>query len=211
VFYPPADFRNFSRVIIGFCLFLLLVLGLAEFFPLYADYPNFINNAGLQRVRVEVLVSSMLIMQYRSPADQTNAVAVIETALPVFRQEETTLQDDPSPDIQAIMLQAQPNYLALVAAAQTVVANPTKPVDPVQVNIMIAKRDAYRMAINQVVVTLVQHAEESTRNLFYVKTGIAGILAVTGTIYWIVLEKRMKHVIAEEGTQAKSEPLNVSS
>lgn len=208
MFYPPAEFRNFSRVIIIFCIFLLLVLGLAEFFPLYADYPNFINNAGTQRARVEILVSSMLILQYRSSTDQVNAVAVMETALPAFKQEETTLQNDPMPDIQALMLQAQPNYLALVTAAQTVVNSPTKPVDPVQVDIVITKRDAYRMAINQVVITLIQHQEDSTRTLFYIKSGIVVVLIGFGCFYWYILEKRMKHVISEESARAKSEQPN---
>lgn len=198
MFYPPAEFRAFSRVIIVFSLFLLLLVGIAELFPLYADYPTYINNAGTQRARVEVLVSSMLILQYRPPSEQANAVATIETTLPLFKQEQTTLLDDPARDIQAIMLQAQPNYLALVAAVQTAISNPTKPVDPVQVNIMIMKRDAYRAAINQVTATLIQHAEDSTRTLFYIKSGIVVLLMGFGCFYWLVLEKRMKHVIVEE-------------
>lgn len=101
------------------------------------------------------------------------------------------------------MLQAQPNYLALVAAAQTVVSSPTKPVETVQVNIMIAKRDAYRTTINQVVMTLVHHAEDSARTLFYIKSGIVVLLIGFGCFYWWVLEKRMKHVIMEE-SQAKT-------
>ena len=196
MFYSPESYRTFSRFTIGFCIFLLLVLGAAEYFPLYADYPDYINQAGLQRTRMEVLTSSMIILEYRTPVEQANAVATIETTLPILRKEQATLLDDPMQDIQSLVQQSQPSYLD----------NPTKPVNPVQVNIMIAKHDAYRLIISQIVTTLIQHENNSTRNLFYVKTGIAVALVLMGLIYWIVLEQRMRHVIqVEQQEQAKKE------
>lgn len=206
MFYPPESFRIFSRVVISFCLFLLLILGIAEIFPIYSDDPAYINAAGLQRTRVEELVNSMIILEYLPPAEHTNAIAIIETVLPQLRQEQSNLQGNTASDIQSFVLQSQPAYLAIVAAAQSAITDPSKPVDPAQVAIAVGRKDGYRNAINELVTILVQHSEANSRALYLEKTSIVLLLAVCGVGYWIVLEGRMQHVIVEEAKEKAPEP-----
>lgn len=203
MFYPPREFRTFTRIFIAFCIFLLVVLGLAAVFPLYANYSQYIYQAGLQSTRVEVIASSMMVLEYRPQAEHIDAIARIQTALPALTKEQNTLAISTATDTRVLVQQSQPSFTLITTAAQTVVSNPTKPVDPAEVDIVMKERVEYRTDINLVVQILVQHSNEYSNNLWLVETGDVGILIGLGITYWIIMEKRMRHVIREEDAAKK--------
>lgn len=194
----PESFRKFTRIVVFFCILLLLLIETFVTIPLFANDPEYLNQAGLQRTRVEVLANSMLILEYRPQSEHTQAVGVIETALPIFKQEQATLQDNKASDVQQLIMSSRGDFLAITAAAQTVVDNPSKPVDPVQVAIVLAHRDTYRATINSIVTILVQRTELRTQVLFIVKSCLVIILLVAGLWYWYIVEKRVRERIAEQ-------------
>src|SRR6266568_3062982 len=102
----PESFRTFTRVVILFCIFLLGIMGVFETIPLTSDDAAYINQAGLQRTRIEVIANSILILEYRQAAERPQAIANIEASLPIFKQEQATLSANTDTDIQILMQQS---------------------------------------------------------------------------------------------------------
>lgn len=169
-------------------ILILILIAFEALLPL-VDASSYLNQAGLQRTRSDVLALAMLTLEYRPASEHALAISNLQVTLPIFEQEQTLLNSNDASDEQLLLQQMRGDYLAIITSAQTVVSAPSKPVDPVQVSIMMAHKDSYRSTMNLLVNVLVSHVERLTWTLFYTESGIG--LLILGVVVWLwrMLEK----------------------
>ena len=166
-------------------LLILVLVAFESILPL-VDASSYMNQAGLQRTRSDVLALSMLTLEYRPVSEHAQAISNLQVTLPIFEAEQTLLDSNQSSDEQLLLQQVRGDYLAIVASAQTVVNAPDKPVDPVQVDIMQRHKDMYRSTMNLLVTVLVHHVENLTWTLFYIESGIEVLLLCIMLWLWML-------------------------
>ena len=134
----------------------------------------FFNQAALQRTRCEVLTKAAFELAYRPTEEKIQALNDLQVILPLFRQEQEMLWNDTSPDVQNRLLEAQPDFQAVVAASQTLIARPDA-VDPAAVNMLVSHQKSCLGVMNNVVIA-VQHQKE--QNDFSMEAILEGLLFV---------------------------------
>lgn len=181
--------KKIYRVLfIATILLVLVIIAFESILPL-VDASSYLNQAGLQRTRSDVLALAMLTLEYRPASEHALAISNLQVTLPIFEQEQTLLNSNDASDEQLLLQQMRGDYLAIITSAQTVISAPNKPVDPIQVNIIMAHKDSYRSTMNLLVNVLVSHVERLTWTLFYIESGIG--LLIMGVVVWLwrMLEK----------------------
>lgn len=184
----PQGSQAFIRVLSLAAILLVLVLIAFESLLPLVDASSYLNQAGLQRTRSDVLALAMLTLEYRPASEHALAISNLQVTLPIFEQEQTLLNSDDDSDEQLLLQQMRGDYLAIVTAAQSAISVPGKPVDPIQVNIIMAHKDSYRSTMNLLVNVLVSHVERLTWTLFYTESGIGVLIAGIVVILWRLLE-----------------------
>lgn len=156
-------------------LFALLVLALL--IPLsYGSAEAYIGQASLQLARSNGFAKNALILEF-GPADkQTQALSDLQVALPLFVNEQAAIQRNSNTNVQAILLQAQGNYLALVASVTELTSQAS--VDPKQVAIVIDSSRAYNTAMNQYLSALQQQANDFNMHLVLFQEVITALIIV---------------------------------
>lgn len=187
--------RHFTRIIMPFCLGLLLIDAGFQAIPLTVTSEQ-ISQAYQQKTRCEVIVKSALILEYRPASEHVQAISDLQIALPRFQQEQEVLGSYHNATIQAYLTQAQPDYLAIVNASQIILAQKNKPVDMVQVSIILAHERDYLTTINELLVYGMQRLDARTMQLFLFESGIDASLLIMAALFWIRVEiivKRLDH------------------
>lgn len=183
--------QAFVRVL-SFASIVLIILLIAfeSLLPL-VDASSYLNQAGLQRTRSDVLALAMLTLEYRPASEHAQAISNLQVTLPIFKSEQDLLQanGNNSSDEQLLLQQMKGDYLAIVAASQSVIDNPSKPVDPTQVNIIMAHKDGYRSTMNLLQTVLIHHVENLTWTLFYIECGIGLLILGIVVGLWRMLER----------------------
>lgn len=187
----PQSFRRFVRILSTATMLLILVLIAFESILPLVDSSSYMNQAGLQRTRSDILALAMLTLEYRPSVEHAQAISNLQVTLPIFEKEQNLLNSNNDSDEQLLLQQMRGDYLAIVTSAQTVVDDPNKPVDPVQVNIMMAHKDAYRSTMNLLVNVLVSHAESLTWRIFLIETGIGILLVGIIASFLAIYERRV--------------------
>lgn len=167
-----------------FFLFLLLLLGGFQSIPILAGSDTTaVNQAGLQRTRGEVIAKNVLILQYRPATARPQAISDLETTLPLWEQEQTTLANDVRPDVQIIVTEIRPDYLAMDTAVRAILAHPDGPTDPVQVSIILMHDRQYVVSMNEIVLILQQSADRRTTSLFVIESVIDLFFLIICVVY----------------------------
>ena len=175
--------------IFGLLLFLLL-MSFQWFAYVDGSSTEAINQAGLQRVRGQALAKSALLIEY-VPTLRVVALSDMQVALPLFEQEQNVLLQNQDRDIQSLLLDARPNYLALVAATKSIVANPESVTTPDQVAIILLANKPSAMTLNTIVVTMSQQYASRMQQLFVIEVTIDLLLFGNAFVYnW--LHKRVR-------------------
>jgi hypothetical protein len=183
-----------------FCLLLLLIDAGFQAIPLTISGAQ-ISQADAQKTRCEVIAKSALILEYRPAAEHVQAISDLQVVLPRFQQEQAVLSAYRSEPIQAYLIQAQPDYLAIVNAAQMILAQKNKPVDMVQVSIILAHERGYTSTMNELLVYGLQRLDARTLQLFLFESGIDALLLIMAALFWIRVEIIVKRQIKEEAWQ----------
>lgn len=178
-----------------FCLLLLLIDAGFQAIPLTISGDQ-ISQADLQKTRCEVIAKSALILEYRPQSEHIQAISDLQVVLPRFQQEQSTLSAYRNETIQAYLIQAQPDYQAIVKATQNILARKDKPVDMDQVSIILSHERAYTTTMNELLVYGLQRLDARTFQLFLFESGIDALLIIMAAVFWIRLEiivKRLDH------------------
>lgn len=182
-------FRLFTRITVVACLAFLILLTGFETLPLSHYGTNYLNNADTQRVRSQVLLKSALTLEYRPASEHPQAISDMQVALPLFIQEQNILAQNPNVDIQQKVQAANPDYQAMIAAAQRIITTPSgKPVDPVQVDILIGHNRDFLIEETAVITVIAVDEENEQILLFFVEFILDLILFFLGIGFLVVFE-----------------------
>jgi hypothetical protein len=183
--------RRLSRIVVIVILILVLINTGFQAIPLTTSAYQ-ISQADLQRTRAEVITKSVLILAYRPAAEHVQAISDLQVALPRFQQEQTTLASYHNAAIQSYLVQAQPDYLAIVQATQNILAQKNKPVDMTQVAIILSHERGYVQTMSELLVYGLQRIDNRTIQLFMIECGIALVLFSLLIFFWIRIEILLK-------------------
>src|SRR2546430_123803 len=85
--------RIYIRIIVVFCVFLLLLLAGFQWIWVGAGSASSImNQSGLQRTRAQAIAKDTLILAYRPESEHAQAVNELQNLLPRFEQTQKGLQ-----------------------------------------------------------------------------------------------------------------------
>lgn len=185
--------RRYTRIIMPFCLLLLLIDAGFQAIPLTVSGDQ-ISQADLQKTRCEVIVKSALILEYRPSSEHVQAISDLQVVLPRLQQEQTLLSHARNETIQAYLLQAQPDYVAIVSATQHILAQKNKPVDMTQVSIILAHERGYLTTMNALLVYGLQRLDTRTWQIFFFESGIDALLLIMAALFWIRIEIIVKRL-----------------
>src|SRR6266568_7308186 len=120
MFKTSQDTSKPVRILsIAAILLILVLIAFESILPL-VDASSYMNQAGLQRTRSDVLALAMLTLEYRPVSEHAQAISNLQVTLPIFEAEQTLLDANQSSDEQLLLQQMRGDYLAIVASAQTV-------------------------------------------------------------------------------------------
>lgn len=193
MFLISQKFRTFSRIIIIAGIALLLLLSGFESLPLAHYGTTYLQNADAQRVRSQVLVKSAFILAYRPTAERPQAISDMQVTLPLFIQEQTLLTNNPNPDVQQSAINTNADYAAIVSATQKILAQPiTKPVDPVQVDILCAHNRDFLINETQTISIIQAHEQSEQFFLFMIEVILDLLLLFLAIGFLVVFELVLK-------------------
>lgn len=176
-------------------IFLFIIMLLFEALPLLS------NNSSLgtfrlmtrQRVLQQRIVKDVLILAYRTSLDDhAEAISELQTVLPVWEQVQKGLQKGDSSlgispnlptDVKLLLIQSQPDFAYLDAAAHQVLKNPS-PVDLVQLSIILQHDQPYYLTMGQANDLFQEKIVNAAKLYFSIELGI-GIVLVS---IWVVFQ-----------------------
>lgn len=196
------------RALGGLGIFFFLVMLLFEALPLMpSNTLDTFHLAARQRVLEEHIVKDILILAYRSsPDERAEAISEMQTALPVWEQVQNgLLHGDQSlgisphlpGDTKLLLIQAQPDYAYLDAAARHILAHPT-PVDQTQLTIVLQHNQGYYISMAQAVNVLQDDIYNVARVYFVIELGIGVLLMAIWIAFLIMTNKALKKVNGDE-------------
>lgn len=128
-------------------LFLLGSLAAYEMIPLTYQEADIVNRISSQSIRAQRIYSNALTLAYRPQDEHAQAVSEIQNTLPAWEREQSALQGlRLNEDMRVLVVQAQPDYVAIDVAAKQLIAHPG---DKVQVQIIVEHRRNYVLLMTQ--------------------------------------------------------------
>ncbi len=174
-------------IVLGMIVLVLCALIGQETVPLGIgnDLASF-SQATLQRTRCEVMTKSALVLAYRSAAEKTPALSDLQIVLPLFQQEQATLLSNGNTQVHRQVLQAAAEYQMMSEAAQAIIAQSDKSVDPAVVNTIVSQAPMCVSRMNNIVAALQNQMEQQTILIFQVEVAIEGVLLLFfGTLLFL--------------------------
>lgn len=199
--------RLSTRIILLSCIALLLLLAGFQALPLSHYEVNYLNSAETQRVRSQIIVKSALTLAYRPVAEHAQAISDMQVILPLFIQEQQTLDANRNADVQQAVQLARSDYLALVSSAQSVITHANKPIDHIQVDILVAHNRGFVNAETEVITVLLNHEAADQAYLFAIECILDGMLFLLASGFLIATEimiKKQQHVAFKEGNNGQT-------
>lgn len=201
-------------VIVLNVVFLLILFAWANF-----STDNLMNQVGLQRARSQRIAKDVLILSTH-PTDESRAQAISEmqNMLPGWQETQTGLQQgDPAlglphavPDnIQLILTQAQPDYNAMLVAAKAILASPDKPVNSIQVTIILAHELKYYLAMSQVETLWQQQIDAWRWQFFWTASVVLVLIMVLIVLTYSQLTMRAMKQIPVLSQESQKEEQNL--
>lgn len=199
--------RGIFNVIMPACVLALIFLSILAWGPVHFDTSSIINQAGLQRTRVEVITNST--QRLGTPSDQNiTTIARLQTALPMWEQEQARLARYPDPQIQAYLQEASSPYRLIDQAAHTILSEYSnkKPIDTTQIKIIQQYEQQYVVTMNNLVYYIVQQSELVNQWIATTQEVIIVLVAIAIVSKYVVLRKYVyPHLIALENAPKKKD------
>jgi hypothetical protein len=180
-------------------LILLGLLALYETIPLTYQEAGIVNQIDAQAIRAQRIYSNALTLAYRPQDEHAQAVSEIQNTLPAWEREQSELQGlRLNEDMRVLVVQAQPDFVAIDTAAKKLIAQPE---DKVQVEIIAEHRRNYVLLMTQLASIYAQRIP--VRIQWFVTLGevITGLLLVAMVSKFTIAhkERRMaKAIIAQQ-------------
>ena len=191
---------------------ILLVLVLSGFLALPLDNREFalVSQVGLQRTRAEVIVKDVMVLAYRPESEHAQAISQLQLALPIWQQVQDALINgkgnrslgipaNAPGDVALQVAAAQPDYSAILVAAQTILTAATNnnPVDPIQVDIVMQHERDYVLMMSQVSTLYQQHIDDFNVQIYWIRLGIALALLAIAVGFLVVVERAFAKLMKE--------------
>lgn len=192
--------RGIFNIIIPACLFALLLLAILAWSPVYFDESAIINNAGLQRTRVEVIANDVQRLETLPDQDITS-IASLQAALPMWEKEQSILASYPDTQIQTYIQEANSPYRLIDQAAHTILSeyNANKHVDMIQINIVQQYEHQYVVTMNDLVYYIQMQSEMVNQWIAIVQEVILALVAVAMAAKYFLLRRYVyPHLIEME-------------
>lgn len=195
----------YIRMLFVSCIILLILLGLFQsIWVLSGSGTSIMNQVGLQRVRVQAITKDVLILAYRPVDEHVQSVSELQNVLPMWEKVQLGLQQGdkslqlpahpPDEVLQALAL-ARSDYTAIDTAARVILANADKPVDPIQMTIIVSHEHGYAVAMSQVANAWQSHIDDAFIQIFYWESGIVLVLIVLLILMAILHRKQIKSLL----------------
>ncbi len=198
-----------TLVVVAMVVLLLMLVGL-DIYPLLAGNDAYIieQQAWLQVARDEFVAKDVLILAYRPASYHSQAISDLQVVLPQLEQTQTGLTKGdsalglpvPTDDIARQLARAQDDYLAITTALHAILKTPDAPVDPTQVNIIMAHEYSYSLAMAQVALLEQQQAEATMLHLIVIKVTLKTLLLLVISTHFLSVGRAVlnKQVELEE-------------
>lgn len=205
----PRKLRTYVRIFLTVCLALLILLSLFQWiWVLGGSGTSIMYRAGLQRDLTERITKDVLTLAYRPITEHPQAINELQNTLPAWEHGQHALQTgDPAlalprhpPDtILQLMISSQPDFAAIDTAARQIIAHPDKPVDPVEVDIIVAHERDYFLTLAQVNTAWQQYIDGAFLQIFWIEEGLVGIVVGMLVGNYFLVSRRVYNRIVESG------------
>lgn len=202
--------RRYVAILTLSKLLLLCILACFLIIPLMSGNDDLVsvNQTNLQVARIEYFAQAVQTLAYRPLTFHSEAVSGMEVNLPILQQTQNGLMkgdtalglpNNPPDDVHQLLINMQPDYNAMVAALKAILANPDKPPDPIQVEIVMMHTQPYAIGLYQVVQAMTKHAEQR-KILFFVIDIVLVVLVLldVGGGYLFLIKPVLKEISAEQ-------------
>lgn len=198
--------RAIFNIIMPACILLLLCTALLAWGPVHFDTSAIINNAGLQRTRVEVIANDVQCLE-TTPDQDVATIASLQVVLPMWEQEQSTLARYPDPQIQAYLQEANSPYRYIDQAAHTILSeyNNNGKVDTTQIKIVQQYEHQYLLSMNDLVFYIQTQSETVIGRIAIMQEVIVALVIVAIVAKYVLLRKFVyPHLIELEKGKEKS-------
>lgn len=181
-------------------ILLMLLLGFQSLWVVRGTAANLMRQVGLQPAREQRIVANVLILAYRPTSEHAQALSALQNLLPLWQKTQNGLMngDDSlglpkrSPqDIQLLLLQAQPDYVAISTATQKILDHPDRLAD--QLPIIMDHQNDYYVTMTQIVSLWQSHIDAVFYQLFWWEAGLDGAcLLIVVCIYLFIVRRLLR-------------------
>lgn len=196
--------RRYLRLAITTQIILLLLLAAFQaIWVLGGSASGIMEQTGLQRTRAQNIAKDVLILAYRPADARPQAVSELQNILPRFEQTQTGLQNGNTtlqlpahvPDnIAQLLIAAQSDYISIDSATKLILAHTDKPVDAIQLAIILNHEHGYALAMTQVDMAWKQHIDNAFAQIFWIEIGLNALLIVLNApLYYFVSRRIIPH------------------
>lgn len=185
--------KIFRRVVFVLVLILLCAQVGAQFLPLVYNASDVINQTDLQSTRTQRMTKDALILANSSNNSNEHALAVseLQTTLPAWETQQTTLHLLRNSDARVLIAQSQLKYASIDQAVKTLLAHPTGKVDLTQVQIILDNEQGYSSFMSQLAALRQTQIQANTLNFFIAQTILLALIAVA-TILLFMFPRQAK-------------------
>jgi hypothetical protein len=175
---------------IAFIASIALLILLAGFvlLPLTYSEADLVSQSCLQGMRAQKIAKDALTLEYRPASAHIQAISEIQNTLPAWEKEQTQLVQTHNTDIQTLLSQAQPDYVALDTAANKLLAHPD---DTTQIQIILQHERNYSLIMNQVSVLIQDRIDAVNTELIVTQVVIATLIAGTVVMLFVLSKQTM--------------------
>ncbi len=182
--------RTIFTVIMPACMFLLILSSILAWGPVHFDTSAIINNAGLQRTRVEVITNDAQRLE-TLPDQDIVTIASLQAALPTWEKEQSVLASYPDLQIQAYVQTASSPYRLIDQAAHTILDEYTtyNRVDTTQIKIVQQYEHQYLLTMNDLVFYIQMQSEAINQWIAITQETIIALVAIAIIAKYVLLRK----------------------
>ena len=158
---------------------------------------NIIRRIEQQQSLAERIDKNILILAYRPQSEHIQAINELQVTLPIFEKIQSGLQSGDASlylpkrrpqDVQLLLVQSQPDYIAIDTAAKTILGHADSPVDLDEISIMQQHERPYFLAINNAARLWQGHILENSLGFFWTELCL-GIVLLSLYIISVILKK----------------------
>lgn len=183
----------YLRIACVAAVLLLISLIAFQLLPLTYNESHLIGQVALQSTRAQRMAKDALILGYRPASAHVQAISELQNSLPAWEQQQAQMQRIHNADVQTLLNQALPDYVALDTAANKLLARPD---DLTQVQIILQHERNYSLLMNQISTLIQERIQAYNLELILIQSGIAAL--IMGVVVWLFALSRQPKTAKKE-------------